>query len=53
MLSLTALRENPYAGKKLQSGYRNYCAIRVWPYRVVYRVYDPARLAIITRIGHR
>lgn len=53
MLSLTAISKDPYIGKKLKGEHTGFYSIRVWPYRIVYRIYEPGRSVIITRVGHR
>jgi len=47
------LMENPFAGKKFGGELKDSYSYRVWPYRIIYRVYKNLLLVIIIRVGHR
>ncbi|OGC82058.1 MAG: hypothetical protein A2V81_02805 [Candidatus Abawacabacteria bacterium RBG_16_42_10] len=47
------LCSNPYRGKKLQGELDNLYAIRIWPYRVIYKIHKQEIKIIILHIGHR
>ncbi len=50
---LLALSENPSIGKKLEGKYKGQYSIRVWPYRVIYEIYQKEAIILITHVGHR
>lgn len=50
---LSNLVANPYAGKKLSGGYQNSYSLRVWPYRIIYKIRKKEKSIIITGIQHR
>jgi len=50
---LAAITRDPYAGKKLHGKNKNFYSIRIWPYRMIYRIAKDRSLIIVTRIGHR
>ncbi|MEK7099383.1 MAG: type II toxin-antitoxin system RelE/ParE family toxin [Patescibacteria group bacterium] len=49
---LAVIARNPYTGKKLHGG-MDYYSVRVWPYRMIYRVVKEKSLVVVTRVGHR
>ena len=51
--AIVAISGNPFAGKKLEGEYRGCRSLRIWPYRIIYRIYQKELLVIIIRIGHR
>ncbi len=51
--AIVAISGNPFAGKKLEGEYRGCHSLRIWPYRIIYRIYQKELLVIIIRIGHR
>ena len=51
--ALYGLGTNPYVGKKLIGKYTAYFSFRVWPYRIIYRIYQQELLILVIRIGHR
>ncbi len=51
--AIVAISGNPYAGKKLEGEYKSCYSLRVWPYRIIYQIYQKELLIIIIRIGHR
>lgn len=53
LLALTMLEDSPYVGKKLAGEYAGLRSYEVWPYRIIYEVYDGCLLVIIVRVGHR
>ncbi|HAI98920.1 TPA: type II toxin-antitoxin system RelE/ParE family toxin [Candidatus Peribacteria bacterium] len=50
---LAVLRENPFAGKRLQGDYEGAWSLRVWPYRIIYTVYRETVTVVVLRVGHR
>lgn len=53
LATLPALAENPFIGKKMKGKYDGCYSLRVWPYRIIYKVYKDMVLLVIIRIGHR
>lgn len=50
---ISALKLNPYQGKKLQGKLMGDRAFRVWPYRIIYIIKEREVVIIILHIGHR
>ena len=50
---LPILQLNPYVGKKLEGELDGYYAYRVWPDRIIYKIFKEILLVMISRIGHR
>jgi len=50
---LTTLKNNPYLGDKMQGEYSDRRKIRVWPYRIIYMVYEDAKIIRIMEIKRR
>lgn len=44
---------NPFVGKKLQGDLKDRFVIRVWPYRIIYRIEKRIVTVFILEIGHR
>jgi mRNA interferase RelE/StbE len=53
LAALSVLRENPFAGKKLQGDYEGAWSLRVWPYRILYTIHLEIVTVIVLRVGHR
>ncbi|MBI2552560.1 type II toxin-antitoxin system RelE/ParE family toxin [Candidatus Uhrbacteria bacterium] len=51
--AIVSIRQDPYIGKKLEGDRKGEWSYRVWPYRIIYRIYKHELLIIIIRIGHR
>lgn len=47
------LRENPFAGKKMQGEYEGAWSLRVWPYRILYTIHQEIVTVTVLRVGHR
>lgn len=52
-LALVALQDDPFLGKKLFGKYKDLYSIRVWPYRIVYKIYKSILLIVVVDIDHR
>ncbi len=50
---LLRVKENPYRGKKLRGEYKDSYSLRVWPYRIIYKIYKDYLLVVVVHIGHR
>lgn len=53
LVILPEIAINPFAGKKLNGKLDGLYSYRVWPYRIIYKVYKKLLLIMIIRIGHR
>jgi len=53
MDALTELETQPYLGEKMQGKYSNQRKIKVWPYRVIYRIKEETKLIEVMEIDHR
>lgn len=51
--ALAVLASNPYAGKGLEGEWKGEWSYRVWPYRILYKIYKKELIILIIRIGHR
>lgn len=47
------LRENPFAGKRLEGRYEGAWSFRVWPYRIIYTIHQEIVTISVLRVGHR
>jgi len=52
-IQLINLAKNPYIGKKLEGKLSEYYSIRLWPYRIIYKIFKKELLVIVIKIGHR
>lgn len=50
---LPEIAQNPFVGKKLDGELDGLYSYRVWPYRIIYKVYKELLVIIVVRIGHR
>lgn len=50
---LSALRSDPFQGKKLEADLKGYYSIRVWPYRILYTIEKKMVLVYVLKIDHR
>lgn len=44
---------NPYIGKKLRGDLYGQYVVRVWPYRIVYLIYEAEVHVLIVKVEHR
>jgi len=51
--AIDALEENPFYGEKMWGKLKDRRKIRVWPYRIIYRLYPRQKIIYIERIAHR
>jgi len=52
-VAIDVLRENPFAGKKLQGEHEGMWSLRVWPYRIIYVIHQEIVTVTVLRVGHR
>jgi len=50
--SLSGLKTNHFAGKKLKGVFAGYYSLRVWPYRMIYFVQKNKCLILVINVGH-
>jgi len=50
---LPIIAEDPFVGKKLDGELTGLHSYRVWPYRIIYKIYKNILVVIKIRIGHR
>jgi mRNA interferase RelE/StbE len=53
LTALTIISNDPLSGKKMQGDLKGLYSYRIWPYRIIYKVYKKILLIVIIRIGHR
>lgn len=51
--ALDALVYDPYLGKSLGGDMKGFYSLRIWPYRVVYQVFERELSVYVMEIGHR
>jgi mRNA interferase RelE/StbE len=51
--AMSELAQNPYLSEKMSGKLRGKRKIRVWPYRIIYKVDIRRRRIIVTDVGHR
>ncbi len=51
--ALEGLREDPFAGKKLQGELYGLYSLRVWPYRIIYTIEKRMIIVTVVAIGQR
>lgn len=51
--SLAILEENPYLGKKLVGKQRGQRSYRVWPFRILYEIWESELIVFVVEVGHR
>ena len=51
--ALKELEKDPYLGKPLIGELSGLFSLRIWPYRVIYRIEKSRLMVIILDIGHR
>ena len=53
VVALAGLENNPYLGRKMKGVYAGYYRLRVWPYRIVYRIQQKQLIIFVIAIGQR
>lgn len=51
--SIDNLSSDPFMGEKMSGKLEDYRKIRVWPYRIIYRVEKSSKNIYISEVGHR
>ena len=50
---LPVIAREPFTGKKLEGELKGFYSYRVWPYRIIYKIYEKVLIVVVVRIGHR
>ncbi len=51
--AINILQFDPYLGKALEGDMKGKYSIRVWPYRIIYEIYQGKLLILVLAIKHR
>ncbi|MBU2579213.1 type II toxin-antitoxin system RelE/ParE family toxin [Patescibacteria group bacterium] len=51
--ALLIIAGNPFVGKKLDGKLTGLYSHKIWPYRIIYKIYKKILLIVVIRIGHR
>ena len=51
--ALEAIQADPYSGKKLHGQRMDEYSARVWPYRLVYKIYKEKLVVVVVEFDHR
>lgn len=51
--ALDAIAVNPFYGEKMMGKLADKRKIRVWPYRIIYRIDEKSKIVIVVEVGHR
>lgn len=51
--ALDVLETNPFYGEKLWGKLTGCYKIKIWPYRIIYRIIEDERMVYVQRIDHR
>ncbi|OGJ62123.1 hypothetical protein A3A67_05640 [Candidatus Peribacteria bacterium RIFCSPLOWO2_01_FULL_51_18] len=52
-IAIDTLSENPFIGKKLEGKFRGAWTLRVWPYRIIYKIDQVTITVEVLKIRHR
>ena len=54
MQILSAIKEDPFFyGKKLHGKHQDEYSVRVWPFRILYKIYKKELIISVIDVGHR
>lgn len=53
LAALLVIAANPFIGKKLEGELVGLYSYRVWPYRIIYKIYRKILVVVVIHIGHR
>lgn len=51
--AIEPLKQNPFLGKTLKGEFEGFFSLRVWPYRIIYRIERKKLIIVLVDIGHR
>lgn len=49
--AIVAISSDPFSGKKLEGEYQSCYSLRIWPYRIIYQIYQKELLVIIIALA--
>lgn len=52
-IACSFLAEDPYIGKKLSGNFSGIYSLRIWPYRVLYRIFKDVIEVYVEAVFHR
>ncbi|MFC1613239.1 type II toxin-antitoxin system RelE/ParE family toxin [Patescibacteria group bacterium] len=52
-LALLELSRDPFIGKRLEGNLNNSYSLRVWPYRIIYKIIHNQLIIFVVQIKHR
>lgn len=52
-LALLMLAKDPYIGSKLRGNLKSSYKLKVWPYRIIYKIYQLELIIVVIEIAHR
>ena len=53
LVALEALKSEPRLGSKMLGSFEGCYRLRVWPYRIIYEVYNKKLIVLVIAIGQR
>lgn len=53
LAALPIIAVDPFIGKKLEGEVVGLYSYRVWPYRIIYKIYKKFLVIVVIHIGHR
>ncbi|MDP3998307.1 MAG: type II toxin-antitoxin system RelE/ParE family toxin [bacterium] len=53
LATLPIIAADPFIGKKLKGELAGLYAYRVWPHRIIYKIYKKFLVVVVIHIGHR
>jgi mRNA-degrading endonuclease RelE of RelBE toxin-antitoxin system len=53
MQVLSAIKADPFSGKKLHGKHEEEYAVRAWPFRFIYKIYKHELLISVIKFDHR
>lgn len=51
--ALTYLKSEPFLGKPLQGELKGLYSLKVWPYRIIYKIYQNELIIFVISVSHR
>jgi len=53
MQILAGIEQDPFSGKKLHGKHKDEYSVRVWPFRIIYKIYKRELLISVIKFEHR
>jgi len=51
--AIDVLKNSPFYGEKMEGELKDRRKIRIWPYRIIYRLFEKEKIIYVERIDHR